>query len=224
MPDFVFAVWSDDPQVVLDPSLHRRTGAHTLQTNVAGDPRFADALALQAMPEPIDAVVTVDADDPGPVATALRDVARRVVGWEVQRRTPIRPPETPDGEPADAMANVAFLRRPADLAHDEWLSRWIGSHTPVAIATQGTFGYVQNIVVRPVTDDVEHVDGIVEELFPVAAARDPHAFYGSDGDDDELSRRMGAMLDSVVSIGAHRDIDVVPTVRRVHTVSARRTG
>lgn len=94
----------------------------------------------------------------------------------------------------------------------------------MAIATQGTFGYVQNIVVRPVTDDVEHVDGIVEELFPVAAARDPHAFYGSDGDDEELSRRMGAMLDSVVSIGAHRDIDVVPTIRRVHTVRVGSTG
>ncbi len=224
MSDFVFAVWSDDPGVVLDPALHRRLGARTVQTNVAGDPRFVDALALQAMPEPIDAVVTVDADDPAPVEAALREVARRVVGWEVQRRTPIRPPETADGEPADAMANVAFLRRPADLTRDEWLARWIGSHTPVAIATQGTFGYVQNIVVRPVTDDVEHVDGIVEELFPVAAARDPHAFYGSDGDDDELSRRMGAMLDSVVSIGAHRDIDVVPTVRRVHTVSARPAG
>ena len=138
MPDFVFAVWCDDPQVVLDPSLHWRTGAHTLQTNVAGDPRFADALALQAMPEPIDAVVTVDADDPAPVEAALREVARRVVGWEVQRRTPIRPPETPDGEPADAMANVAFLRRPADLDHDEWLARWIGSHTPVASATPAT--------------------------------------------------------------------------------------
>lgn len=224
MPDFVFAVWSDDPQVVLDPTLHGRTGARTLQTNVAGDPRFADALALQAMPEPIDAVVTVDADDPAPVETALRGVARRVVGWEVHRRTPVRPPETPDGEPADAMANVAFLRRPADLGHDEWLARWIGAHTPVAVATQGTFGYVQNIVVRPVTDEIERVDGIVEELFPVAAARDMHAFYGSGGDEDELSRRMGAMLDSVVSIGAHRDIDVVPTVRRVHTVSTRRTG
>jgi hypothetical protein len=218
MSDFVFAVWCDDPEIVLAAALHRRLAARTVQTNVAGDPRFADALALQAMPEPIDAVVTIDADDPAPAERTLIGVARRVVGWEVQRRTPILPPETPDGEPADAMANVAFLRRPADLTHEEWLARWIGSHTPVAIATQGTFGYVQNIVVRPVTEDVKRVDGIVEELFPVAAARDPHAFYGSDGDEDELSRRMGAMLDSVVSIGAHRDIDVVPTVRRIHRI------
>ncbi|GAA2065833.1 EthD domain-containing protein [Williamsia deligens] len=219
MSDFVFAVWGDDRQVLLDPALHRRAGARVVQTNLAGDPRFAGAFALQAMPEPIDAVVTVvDADDPARVESALREVARRVVGWEVQRRTPIPPPPSDDGEPADAMANVAFLRRPADMAHEAWLARWIGHHTPVAIATQGTFGYVQNIVVAPVTDDVEHVDGIVEELFPVAAASDPHAFYGSGGDEDELSRRMAAMLDSVVAIGAHRDIDVVPTIRRVHTV------
>lgn len=106
MPDFVFAVWSaDDPGVVLDPALHRRLGADTVQTNVAGEPRFVDALALQAMPEPIDAVVTVDADDPGVVEAALRDVARRVVGWEVQRHRTIPPPATADGEPADAMAN-----------------------------------------------------------------------------------------------------------------------
>ena len=115
MSDFVFAVWCDDPHAVLDPALHRRTGARTVQTNVTGDPRFAGALTLQAMPEPIDAVVTVDSDDPAPVEQALTEVARRVVGWEVQRRRPIRPPETADGEPADAMANVAFLRRPADL-------------------------------------------------------------------------------------------------------------
>ena len=53
----------------------------------------------------------------------------------------------------DTLANVAVLRRPDDLARDEWLHRWLVDHTPIAMATQATFGYVQNVVTRPVTDD-----------------------------------------------------------------------
>ena len=53
----------------------------------------------------------------------------------------------------DALANVAVLQRPDELAREEWLHRWLVDHTPIAIATQATFGYVQNIVIRPVTDD-----------------------------------------------------------------------
>ena len=86
-------------------------------------------------------------------------------------------------------------------------------HTPVAIRTQGTFGYVQNVVVRPVTGDAPRVDALVEELFATAAMSDIHAFYGSDGDDAELGRRMTDMMASVARFGADRDLDLVPTSR-----------
>lgn len=76
-----------------------------------------------------------------------------------------------------------------------------------------TFGYVQNIVQRALTGDTPRVDAIVEELFPMAAVTDIHAFYGSDGDQAELERRMTLMLNSVSRFGADRHLDVVPTSR-----------
>ncbi len=58
------------------------------------------------------------------------------------------------------------------------------------------------------------VDGIVEELFPMTAVSDIHAFYGSAGDQAELDRRMTLMLNSIARFGgADRDLDVVPTSR-----------
>ena len=90
-------------------------------------------------------------------------------------------------------------------------------HTPIAIATQATFGYVQNVVVRPVTaDQPRRVDALVEELFPSAGMTDMHAFYGSGGDDQELNDRLTRLMTSVARIGFDHDIDLVPGSRYVY--------
>ncbi len=73
-------------------------------------------------------------------------------GYAVDERRRLDPPEAWDGSRADALANVAILRRPADLDRAEWLRIWMVDHTPIAIRTQATFGYVQNVVTGPVTD------------------------------------------------------------------------
>ncbi|WP_440716919.1 hypothetical protein [Jongsikchunia kroppenstedtii] len=90
---------------------------------------------------------------------------------------------------------------------------WLEDHTQVAIDTQATFGYYQNIVDRPLTPDTPQVDAIVEELFPMGAVSDPHEFYGSGGDDAELTDRVTKMMASVSRFGAHQNLDVVPTSR-----------
>jgi hypothetical protein len=110
------------------------------------------------------------------------------------------------------------LRRPVELTVDEWRHNWLVDHTPVAIATQGTFGYVQNVVVRPVTVDAPQIDAMVEELFPSAAMTDMHAFYGSGGDDAELNDRFTRLMTSVARFGADRDLDLVPSSRYVYTL------
>ena len=46
------------------------------------------------------------------------------------------PPEVADGQRMDALAQVAFLRKPAQLPYDEWLAHWQSPHTQVAIETQ----------------------------------------------------------------------------------------
>ncbi len=95
-----------------------------------------------------------------------------------------------------------------------WLARWQLDHTPVAIATQATFGYTQNAVVRPLTPDAPPIDGIVEELFPIQAVTDLHAFFGA-ADDVDLQDRMTQMIASTSAFGANENIDTVPTSRYV---------
>lgn len=82
----------------------------------------------------------------------------------------------------------------------------------MAIDTQATFGYTQNLVARSLTANAPAVDGIVEELFPEGAVSDLHIWYGA-RDDADLQDRLARMIDSVSSFGAHQNIDTVPTSR-----------
>ena len=229
----MFALHGDDlAPTVLAPALRRALaglGVERLQVNVADAP-VAAAMRIPAGQEAISAVVSTwgggAADAVAAVLSGLPGVAR-VAGWEVEERRPIAPAEAWDGSRLDALANIALLRRPAELTHDEWRHRWLVDHTPVAIATQGTFGYVQNIVVGPITPATveaaqsgdEPVAALVEELFPTAAITDIHAFYGSDGTDADLSDRMERMMTSVARFGADRGLDLVPTSRYLFDLS-----
>ena len=121
----------------------------------------------------------------------------------------------------DTLANIAVLRRPEELSREQWIHHWLVDHTPVAKATQATFGYVQNVVVRPVTPDAPRIDAMVEELFPTAGMTDMHAFYGSGGDDTELNDRFTRLMTSVARFGADRDLDLVPSSRYVFALSNR---
>lgn len=140
--------------------------------------------------------------------------ADAMAAYLVTESTPMPPPDPGGGQPTPGLANVALLRRPAELDQASWLRIWHLHHTPVAIATQATFGYTQNVVVRALTRDAPVVDAIVEELFPAAAASDPHVWYGA-RDDADLADRLARMLASVAAFGADRNIDTVPTSRYV---------
>lgn len=192
----------------------RTLGVRRLQANL--DDADVAAAPLRFGPgAPITGVVSVWGDDldTGAVVDTVRALDPTADGWEVEERLPIPPPETADGERADALANIAFLRRPAAMSPEDWLEDWLERHTDVAIETQGTFGYVQNPVLAAVTPEAPEVAGIVEELFPMAGMTDSHAFYGSGGDDDELNRRFTRLMESVARFGADHGLDLVPTSR-----------
>jgi hypothetical protein len=137
-----------------------------------------------------------------------------VAAYLVTESVPLPPPDTEPGQRTSGLANIALLRRPSDLDEATWLTRWHIDHTPVAIATQSTFGYTQNAVVRPLTEGAPAIAAIVEELFPEAAISDLHAFFGA-ADDDDLRDRMDRMVASTAAFGANRDVDTVPTSRYV---------
>jgi hypothetical protein len=200
------------------PALRARlsdAGAVRLQVNL--DDEDVAAAPLRFGPgTPIASVLSVWTDGPvEQVVAVVRELDPSADGWRVEERLPIEPPAVDDGERADALANLAFLRRPASMSPEDWRSDWLDRHTSIAIETQGTFGYVQNPVVEPVTAGAPEVAGIVEELFAMAAMTDSHAFYGSDGDDDELQRRFTRLMDSVGRFGADQGLDLVPTSRYV---------
>jgi len=220
----VFVLWCREGQsaellaksLLVDAASRLSTaGARGVQVNISDDAVAAAMLRLTAFPAPVDAVVSVwlPSADAAAVTAVLSQVARRVEGWFVEEEAPIPPPDVPLGERQPGLANVAFLRKPAGLPYERWLELWKTRHTRVAIEAQATFGYVQNRVLGAATDGASRVDAVVEELFPIEALTDPHAFYGSGGDGHELWRRATVMLESVSAFGADRDVDVVPTSR-----------
>ncbi len=144
----------------------------------------------------------------------LRAEADDVAAYLVTESVPMPPPGSLPGERASGMANMALLRRPAELDEQTWLRRWHHDHTPVAIATQSTFGYVQNFVVRPLTAGAPPLSAIVEEMFPIEAVSSLHAFFGA-SDDADLTDRLNKMVASTAAFGANVDVDTVPTGRYV---------
>jgi hypothetical protein len=194
-------------------------GAPGLAINVK-DASVSDSLmTLTTLDPPVVGVVSVWTQQSygQHVLGALDRLARecdRVDAYLVTESVPLPPPPTSSGARTPGFANVALLRRPADLDEQTWLARWHVDHTPVAIATQSTFGYTQNAVVRALTSDAPDIDAIVEELFPIEATRDLHAFFGA-ADDRDLNDRMTRMVTSTSAFGANRNVDTVPTSRYV---------
>ncbi|MET1000136.1 MAG: hypothetical protein ABWX73_15585 [Marmoricola sp.] len=228
----IVALWDADHSLLLGEALRdelRAAGATRLQVNVDDEHIPDGALRLQAFDAPLDSLVSIWTDgSPDDALGVLRRTHQRLAAWQVEERLPLIAPAVPDGRRTDALAQVAFLRRPADLAYDDWRAHWQGPHTRIAIETQATFGYVQNRVTGTLTGgqpgDTPPVDAIVEELFPSSAMHDIHAFYGSDGDQAELDRRMTRLMESVSTMGADRDLDLVPTSRYVFGLQASAAG
>lgn len=104
---------------------------------------------------------------------------------------------------------VVFLQRPDRLSEEDWLSIWQGSHTEVAIRTQSTFGYRQNVIVRPLAASAAPYSAMIEENFPAEAMTSDHAFYAAP-DDEVLKEHTRAMLDSCTRFIDFDRISVIP--------------
>ena len=190
-----------------------------LTVNVKDAPVRGSLMTLTTLDPPVSGFVSLWTQQSyGPkVVQALSLLGREcadVFGYLVTESVPLVPPATDAGMRTPGLANIALLRRPAALAEELWRARWHIDHTPVAIATQATFGYLQNAVVRPVTADAPELAAIVEELFPDEATHDLHAFFGA-ADDADLADRMTKMVASTAAFGANENIDTVPTSRYV---------
>lgn len=152
-----------------------------------------------------------------PYDIALAAAVPRMAAYLVTESQPIRntrhPPQA--GSRTAGFAQVAVLRRPPRLTDEAWLDIWHNSHTQVAIDTQSTFQYVQNVIVRPLSYGAPIYDAVVEECFPAEAMSDPQVFFDGVGNPDKFQRNLAAMMESVQRFIDLDKIDVVPTSQYV---------
>ncbi len=231
MEKVVYALWSDasDRESLRDELTGPvadalwAAGARGVQVNVDDEAVASARIRPSMFEQPIAAVVSLWVDTAvGAAATRMEELlaaaSTKLAGYLVTEAVPL-PMPAPDrpGARTRGFTNIAFLRRPAEMSFEQWRSRWQDHHTQIAIDVQGTFGYVQNMVVRALTPDAPEVAAIVEEQFPDAATTDMLAFYGVDpGIEDpkaELRKRVAVMMESVDSFGAGDGITVVPSSR-----------
>jgi hypothetical protein len=193
-------------------------GVAGLTVNVRDAAVSQSMMTLTTLDPPAAAVVSIWTQQcyGSQIAEALRLLAAEcdhLAAYLVTESIPL-PAPLELGRRTTGLANVALLRRPAELDQTTWLRRWQHDHTPVAIETQSTFGYTQNAVVRSLTPDAPTLAGIVEELFPIEAVSDLMAFFGA-ADDADLQQRLARMVASTSAFGANENIDTVPTSRYV---------
>ncbi len=172
-------------------------GACSLSVNLADDLAVPGLRMAHLEPTGTVSIWLHTALDRGPIEAVLAGVTARVAGYLVLESVPIvnTTQVAPLGERIPGLYTVAFLERPGFLTYDAWLEQWQGHHTRVAIETQSTFLYIQNVLVRALTTDAPPWTAIVEEAFPAAAATDPMVFYNADSP-ATLARHQQRMVES----------------------------
>lgn len=173
----------------------------------------AAAKRMASFGELPDAVLSVWLDavtQTPPLQQSLATIAARCEAYLVTESEQILNAEAVDSAGrVPGFCQVVFLQRPDRLSEQEWLSIWQGSHTEVAIRTQSTFGYRQNVIVRSLTAPVTPYSAMIEENFPAEAMTSDHAFYAA-SDDEMLRQNSKAMLESCARFIDFDRISVIP--------------
>jgi hypothetical protein len=177
-------------------------GVDSLSVNLADeDSAFAHSLRISRMEEPLSGTLSVWLDrtqEREPVEAIIAEATARFASYLVLESVPLRNRThlAPLGERLPGFTTVAFLEKPDWLTHEAWLEQWQEHHTQIAIETQSTYLYIQNVVVRALTPDAPPWAAIVEEGFPAEAATDPMVFYAADGSREKLRENQRRMIES----------------------------
>ncbi len=225
MEKMVYAVWKRESDSDSDFRLKLLNnvspqlidlGARKLRMGVVDeDVAPAASLRMEATKPPIAGLISIWVDTSikhRPFDEAIQGAVARMAGYLVTESEPIVNTKhvVTDGKRTPGMYQVVLLRKPPRLSREQWLEIWLGSHTQVAIDTQSTFGYRQNVIVWPLTYAAPLYDAIIEEHFPTEAMTDPMVFYNAMGDEAKRKRHEKAMFDSVMRFIDFDKIDRIP--------------
>ena len=192
------------------------SGAHQVQVNVmdSGVDAATGSRLRSGTGSCPDAMVSLWVDSANaPLRAAYDEVLREVdadlVAYLVTESAPL--PGDPVEGRRPGYTQVSFLQRPERLDEQAWMDHWHHHHTQVAIDTQATNRYIQNLVVRPLTPGAPPCTAVVEETFPVEAMTDQSVFFDAVGDDERRKANADALMRSVMAFLDFDLIDVVPT-------------
>lgn len=221
MEKIVCALWGVDNVAMLAdlPDALKAAGASGIRINIRDEEVAAGAALIQTWQEPQqEAVVQYWLPSANAIfrAGADRVIAAhcgRFAAWLVAESTIIANHEHPpvSGQRTWGWSQASFINFRNDLDRMEAMNVWHSHHTRVAIDTQSNFEYVQNLVVRPLTDDAPEYDAFVEECFPVEALTSPHAFFDAVGDQAKFEANLDSMMDSCGRFIQFGRIDIIPT-------------
>jgi hypothetical protein len=201
----------------LAPALVAIAGVHGLRVCVADSAVAAGAKRrIESHPPLPDAMLSLWVDYAGAAARwepAIDALVSRKSAYLVTEAEPLLNQQAHPSKPGErmyGMCHVVFMSHPETMTREAWLAVWKDSHTQVAIDTQSTFGYRQNLVVRQLGKPAFPCHAIVEENFPPEAMTSDHAFYATGGDDALLRQNMNAMMESCARFIDFQHIDVIP--------------
>lgn len=228
MEKVIYLLWRD-PRDEVEAWCHRirsevaeqlaQLGARYVQANVRDAMAMQGAQHIQTSRAPvIEGVIQLWLDSANdtqrrPFDKAIGKASWRMAAYLVSESQLLfndrHPPKV--GQRTECFAQIAAFQCPPRLDKEEWLNLWRNSHSQIAIDTQDTFHYAQNLVVRPLTFGAPPYDAIVEECFPEAAMTSPHVFYDAVGDDARLKKHQDEMMASCQRFIDPSRLDVVPT-------------
>jgi len=179
-----------------------KLGVRGLTVNLVDDlAEYAQGLRITHMKEPLSGTVCVWLDthlNRAPVEELLTAATGRLAGYLALESVPLVNTKhiVPPGERIPALTTIGFLEKPDGMDYEAWREQWQGHHTQVAIETQSTFSYIQNVIIRALTAGAPPWTAIVDEGFPAEAGTDPMVFYDAGGSQEKLEENQRRMIES----------------------------
>jgi len=131
----------------------------------------------------------------------LREALPAMAVYPSHCRT-VSPPSIDLNETFVGTVQLCCFNQRDDISRETFTKRWLKDHTSIALETQSTVGYRQNLVDEHPDIGAAHLasnpayDGIVEEYFPVAAATSAAHFFNAVDDTALLNTNIARMQQS----------------------------